>query len=48
MAVHIASKYDEAELSQPPRSPFSVVVEASAPMDNQNAGALMIPRNIPS
>jgi hypothetical protein len=48
IAVHIASKYDEAELSQPPRSPFSVVVEASAPMDNQNAGALMIPRNIPS
>jgi hypothetical protein len=48
IAVHVASKYDEAELSQPPRSPFSVVVEASAPMDNQNAGALMVPRIIPS
>ena len=42
IAVHVASKYDEAELSQPPRSPFSVVVEASAPMDDQNAGALMV------
>src|SRR5580765_3913531 len=48
IAVHVASKYDEAELRQPPRSTSSVVVEASAPMDNQNAGALMIPRIIPS
>ena len=48
IAVHVASKYDETELSQPPRSPFRVVVEASAPMDNQNAGTLMIPRIIPS
>jgi hypothetical protein len=48
IAVHVASKDDEAELRQPPGSPFSVVVEASTPMDNQNAGALMIPRIIPS
>jgi hypothetical protein len=48
IAVHVASKYDEAEFRQTPRPPFGMVVEASAPMDDQNARALVIQRIIPN